>query len=134
MRSADRYYCVEGLTDFFASCHGLVRFSRSMGAVSQFFGGEIASGKHLFPFRTEPLSLSAPMVLGGQPPGRVGRRRSYLGAAPKGGSCFTRQRRVVLPDLESLERAMRPDAAATRRDRADGVVRQMPDGAYGPRT
>src|SRR6266480_3659337 len=88
MRSADRYYCVEGLTDFFASCHGLVRFSRSMGAVSQFFGGEIARGKHLFPFRTEPLSLSAPMVLGGQPPGRVGRRRSYLRAARKGGSYF----------------------------------------------
>src|SRR4051794_21495130 len=49
-----------------------------MGAVSTHFGGEIARGKHLFPFRTEPLSLSAPMVLGGQPPGRVGRRRSYL--------------------------------------------------------
>src|SRR5918994_1948172 len=55
-----------------------MRFSRSTEAVSKPFGGEIARGKHLFPFRTEPLSLSAPMVLGGQPPGRVGRRRSYL--------------------------------------------------------
>jgi hypothetical protein len=44
------------------------------------------------------------MVLGGQPPGRVGRRRSYLRAAPEGGSFFTRSRRVVLPDLESRER------------------------------
>src|ERR1700683_1857540 len=35
----------------------------------------IARGKHLFPFRTEPLSPSAPMVLGPQGPGRVGRRR-----------------------------------------------------------
>ena len=35
----------------------------------------IAWGKHLFPFRTEKLSPSAPMVLGGRPPGRVGRRR-----------------------------------------------------------
>src|SRR3954451_13272960 len=34
-----------------------------------------ARGKHLFPFRTEQLSLSAPMVLGPQGPGRVGRRR-----------------------------------------------------------
>src|SRR6266480_2951012 len=34
----------------------------------------IAVGKHLFPFRTEKLSPLAPMVLGGQPPGRVGRR------------------------------------------------------------
>src|SRR5215475_10066528 len=35
----------------------------------------MARGKHLFPFRTEPLSPSAPMVLGSQGPGRVGRRR-----------------------------------------------------------
>src|SRR6266496_4186147 len=35
----------------------------------------IAAGVHLFPFRTEKLSPPAPMVLGGQPPGRVGRRR-----------------------------------------------------------
>ena len=35
-----------------------------------------ARGIHLFPFRTEQLSLSAPMVLGSQGPGRVGRRRS----------------------------------------------------------
>src|SRR5215211_3257607 len=36
----------------------------------------MARGKHLFPFRTEQLSPSAPMVLGPQGPGRVGRRRS----------------------------------------------------------
>src|ERR1700754_2717264 len=41
------------------------------------FRWRIASGKHLFPFRTEQLSHSAPMVLGGQPPGRVGRRRFF---------------------------------------------------------
>ena len=35
----------------------------------------IPVGRHLFPFRTEKLSLPGPMVLGGQPPGRVGRRR-----------------------------------------------------------
>src|ERR687897_1208154 len=56
-----------------------MRFSRSTEAVSKPFGGETARGKHLFPFRTEPLSLSAPMVLGGQPPGRVGRRRFFQG-------------------------------------------------------
>src|SRR5215216_4389248 len=37
----------------------------------------IAWGKHLFPFRTEQLSPTAPMVLGSQGPGRVGRRRSF---------------------------------------------------------
>src|SRR3712207_9368217 len=46
----------------------------------------IARGKHLFPFRTEQLSLSAPMVLGPQGPGRVGRRRfNRRKAAPRGG-------------------------------------------------
>ncbi len=38
----------------------------------------MARGKHLFPFRTEQLSPSAPMVLGPQGPGRVGRRRFLL--------------------------------------------------------
>src|SRR3954451_225205 len=47
----------------------------------------LAKGKHLFPFRTEKLSLSAPMVLGSQGPGRVGRRRfNVTRAAPRGGS------------------------------------------------
>ena len=74
-----------GLDGFSCFSPGIVRFSSSTGAVSNLFGGEIARGKHLFPFRTEPLSLSAPMVLGGQPPGRVGRRRSFTKAALGGG-------------------------------------------------
>src|SRR5688500_18762466 len=41
----------------------------------------IAWGKHLFPFRTEKLSPTAPMVLGPHGPGRVGRRRFFLRAA-----------------------------------------------------
>src|SRR5579884_3241200 len=39
----------------------------------------MARGKHLIPFRTEQLSPSAPMVLGSQGPGRVGRRRFFSG-------------------------------------------------------
>jgi hypothetical protein len=48
----------------------------------------IAWGKHLFPFRTEQLSPTAPMVLGSQGPGRVGRRRFILEwtSRPQGGS------------------------------------------------
>ena len=42
----------------------------------------IARGKHLFPFRTEQLSPAAPMVLGSQGPGRVGRRRSLYKEEP----------------------------------------------------
>jgi hypothetical protein len=47
----------------------------------------MARGKHLFPFRTEPLSPSAPMVLGPQGPGRVGRRRFFF----KGPACALAQ-------------------------------------------
>src|SRR5688572_28384139 len=59
----------------------------------------MARGKHLFPFRTEKLSLSAPMVLGSQGPGRVGRRRFNVRRAAFG-------RLVVVPG---------PPAAYTRR-------------------
>ena len=38
----------------------------------------LPAGKYLFPFRTEKSSLPGPMVLGGQPPGRVGRRRFFF--------------------------------------------------------
>src|SRR5215217_4289008 len=57
--------------------------SEALAAVFKGRGGRsrqvsvaMARGKHLFPFRTEQLSPSAPMVLGPQGPGRVGRRRS----------------------------------------------------------
>src|SRR5947199_8958477 len=45
--------------------------------VSHRFPVALARGKHLFPFRTEQLSPSAPLVLGSQGPGRVGRRRFF---------------------------------------------------------
>src|SRR3954469_2059619 len=92
-----------GLDGYFLLLAGLVRFSSSTGAVSTLFGGEIARGKHLFPFRTEPLSLSAPMVLGGQPPGRVGRRRSFIRAAPWGRLFFC-PLTAGASQLERLER------------------------------
>ena len=41
-----------------------------------------ASGVHPVPSRTRSLSLTAPMVLGGTPPGRVGHRQRFC--------CFTR--------------------------------------------
>ena len=52
--------------------------------VSRFFPVALARGKHLFPFRTEKLSPSAPMVLGSQGPGRVGRRRFLHTGRPHG--------------------------------------------------
>ena len=75
----------------------------------------IPAGRHLFPFRTEKLSLPGPMVLGGQPPGRVGRRRFLLRREP-------RERLFLVVDAAASVRR-RPSLAAAprfaaRRDRA----------------
>ena len=67
----------------------------------------MARGKHLFPFRTEPLSPSAPMVLGSQGPGRVGRRRFFLISTP------------LRP----------PDARGRCRARWSGLQREEPEAA-----
>jgi hypothetical protein len=56
---------------------GGCRFRHPASSALDKFPVAIARGKHLFPFRTEPLSPSAPMVLGPQGPGRVGRRRFF---------------------------------------------------------
>jgi hypothetical protein len=58
------------------------RFRHPRARTPDKFPVAIARGKHLFPFRTEPLSPSAPMVLGPQGPGRVGRRRFFCGHCP----------------------------------------------------
>ena len=49
----------------------------------QRFPVAIAAGKHPYPFRTRQLSPPAPMVLGGRPPGRVGRRRDISNEQPR---------------------------------------------------
>ena len=62
-----------------------VRVRGAPDRVSRRFPVAMARGKHLFPFRTEQLSPSAPMVLGPQGPGRVGRRRfSFIAEPPSG--------------------------------------------------
>src|SRR3954454_20438226 len=82
----------------------------------------MARGKHLFPFRTEQLSPSAPMVLGLHGPGRVGRRRfSFYGSAvPRlGGGAFVVLGlglvggRVLSPSIAGTGRASRPAPSRT---------------------
>ena len=53
----------------------------------------LAWGKHLFPFRTEQLSPTAPMVLGLRGPGRVGRRRFFVSrtSRPRGRLVFVKR-------------------------------------------
>src|SRR5215218_6186090 len=70
---------VRGLDGYFdlPANRAVFKLRRGPGreARSRRFSVVIARGRHLFPFRTEQLSPSAPMVLGSQGPGRVGRRR-----------------------------------------------------------
>ena len=69
-RGLDGYFDIRALA--------LCGFEGPGGAGLDQFPVAMARGKHLFPFRTEPLSPSAPMVLGSQGPGRVGRRRFFF--------------------------------------------------------
>src|SRR5947199_6309519 len=55
----------------------------------------MAVGKHPFPYRTRQLSPPAPMVLGGEPPGRVGRRRDSPAKAPAPAGAFARPEAVA---------------------------------------
>ena len=75
-----------GLDGFLILVVALCSFEGPGGLVSRLFPVALAGGKHLFPFRTEQLSPSAPMVLGPQGPGRVGRRRFIVRhGSPTGG-------------------------------------------------
>src|SRR6476661_8942288 len=74
-----------GLDGFLILVVALCSFEGPGGLVSRLFPVALARGKHLFPFRTEQLSPSAPMVLGPQGPGRVGRRRFITQASRPSG-------------------------------------------------
>src|SRR5437899_1328652 len=69
-----------------AGQHGASARSRKPASLT--ISAVIATGVHLFPFRTEKLSPPAPMVLGAQAPGRVGRRRINSRGLRKGPSSF----------------------------------------------
>src|SRR3990170_1063241 len=85
---------------------------RRVGVLST-ISAVIASGVHLFPFRTEKLSPTAPMVLGAQAPGRVGRRRIIFEGPrerPFGRSATRRNRGVpaaALPEADASRTALR---------------------------
>ena len=67
-----------GLDGYLISVHWRCVVLRVREGGPHQFPVAMARGKHLFPFRTEQLSPSAPMVLGPQGPGRVGRRRLFF--------------------------------------------------------
>ena len=72
----------------FREQHGTPQSEEEAGEVnSEYFAGApenlntrlvmMAEGNHAYPYRTRPLSLPAPMVLGPKGPGRVGRCQAY---------------------------------------------------------
>ena len=84
MRSADRYSSAEGLdsTKLFVLA---MEFFPVVDRCEHKISVALAVGSHPFPFRTRKLSLPAPMVLGWNRPGRVGRRRISLTRGPSNG-------------------------------------------------
>ena len=111
---------------FFLTLLVLCSFQGPPWAVSQNLRWRMAKGKHLFPFRTEQLSLSAPMVLGGQPPGRVGRRRFLIlrresidRGAPGAGAAA----RAAAPDLARPAGIDRLEAVLAQGREVDDQVR-----------
>ena len=129
------------------------RIRRSLSQLS----AVIAAGVHLFPFRTEKLSPPAPMVLGGQPPGRVGRRRISFERGRESGPFSCRQNgRVAIERaqpahafrhgrmrgeeagqpllLERIDRCTpvpRRGSPRTARDRSPGRAARAPTRAHG---
>jgi hypothetical protein len=97
--------------------------------VSHLFPVALARGKHLFPFRTEQLSPSAPMVLGPQGPGRVGRRRFFLTSRPPGRLVCVRNRLHALPSAGSVRIAARGSSCPRR---SSGPAEAVRCGSSGP--
>src|SRR3982750_3842038 len=84
----------------------------------------IATGIHLFPFRTEKLSPLAPMVLGEQSPGRVGRRPPSF-ERPLSGAFRRSAPAAGLPQLDGdadLDGIAAPDADARDRPACQAVA------------
>ena len=82
----------------------------------------MARGKHLFPFRTEQLSPSAPMVLGLHGPGRVGRRRFFHHEPPRTG-------RLVVVLAGPPRRVARVREGILQGDNLE-LLGEVPDGAF----
>ncbi len=89
----------------------------------------IAMRVHPFPSRTRQLSSSVPTILGGQPPGKIGRRRHKKELRPKGLSSFLFQRHPMsrgLPFGRTVRNIVAPLAWSASRRSLFLPVRRAP--------
>jgi hypothetical protein len=102
---------------------------RSVARLDKFIPVTMAEGPHPFPFRTRPLSPPAPMVLSGQPGGRVGRCRDFLhSTSPKPRSNRTGAF-LLHGDSGCARRGLTPGSArGVRRVRAARLEQRQPPG------
>ncbi len=91
-------------------------------AKSARFPVAIAAERHPFPFRTRKLSPPAPMVLGGWPPGRVGRRRDFSRQCPRDAGALSR------PGSGQRGRRWRSQRRSKSRFRGALLRGSLPDG------
>jgi hypothetical protein len=119
-----------GLDGFFSDTRvALCSFEGPLGGpVSRRFPVALARGKHLFPFRTEKLSPSAPMVLGPKGPGRVGRRR-FLDATSRP---WAARPRLAVLRCERRGLALSAPARTVGRPAIAGAGESCTPGARGP--
>ena len=104
------------------SCQGAER-------ESQQFPVAMAKGFHLFPYRTQKLRPSAPMVLGWTRPGRVGRRRIPR-ALRKECSFFCCSRRAEAADAEYSFWSFEANGRCGGRCCDDSVLRKYAPDAF----
>ncbi len=78
----------------------------------------MAAGTHPFPFRTRQLRPPAPMVLGGIPPGRVGRRRVFSLRKKTPAHCGGRLRVLCISPTERIHCDRSETAPSERRSKA----------------
>ena len=93
----------------------------------------MAAGKHPFPFRTRQLSPPAPMVLGGRPPGRVGRRRDFFMTWARRiatGPCHVSCQKRAHHNARTLARCRRTPSALLRGVRRHAARNRQ---SHGPR-
>ena len=100
--------------------------------VTKRFPVAMAKGSHLFPFRTQKLSPSAPMVLGWTRPGRVGRRRNlFLSSSMAEHSAVNRRVVGSSPTWGAIKKPLKPPMVSAVSFLAQGLLLGLKGAVFG---